>query len=372
MKENKRKKIFEYTLENDMNYIGPLNIRLLRVVGWVFILLSAIGSTMSLLHLMTKSGYHNTPEIVFSILSIFSKCAIPIFVIARFSYVLQRRDDFHKLLAFYALFIFGIAFAFLANYYYYLLNLGKAFFFQTYKETATLFKSAILSYVYKGKSLNVFVDLFLYTSFAYFMLYVPKNHFKGNKLIYFRLFALFPVLYHILMVLIKFLSIYGVFEFPVPLFPFLPTNSIITFIAFVFVVIFMKRRKRIYQKYSENDYEEFKQTKAYSWYFSKSLALIFLIFGLIDIFIFLILEIPSNAAAENPDLVTNLTNIKNSIGVGEGFSMILIIPIILLFSSTKKHKPQTVDYFMPIVAIGVIAFAIFNIVFFDIVYHIMK
>ena len=47
-KRRKRRKIDEYTLENDIRYRGPLSYRWLRIFAWLFLILSQVGMLLAL------------------------------------------------------------------------------------------------------------------------------------------------------------------------------------------------------------------------------------------------------------------------------------------------------------------------------------
>ncbi|MBQ7282039.1 MAG: hypothetical protein IJR16_04610, partial [Spirochaetales bacterium] len=181
---------------------------------------------------------------------------------------------------------------------------------------------------------------------------------------------------------LKWLSAGGVIRIPFILFPLLTVKPPMTFFVFVILTLFVKRRERrfIKQGGSYEDYQLFLQTNRNSLSFSVHATIVLFIAGLLDLILFVLLPsfqlIAAQSAAMDVMMVEGGLNSAEAlevvngidmdmavysfmsrlyaIGVGGAYSLILIAPLMLLFSYTRKRNNPVVDSLIPVVAIVLI------------------
>ncbi len=209
---------------------------------------------------------------------------------------------------------------------------------------------------------NIFIDLLLCTLFMYFMNARPKRVFTGKKILIFRAFAILPVAYEVVSLLLKGLSAAGQVRIPSWGFPLLSVKPPMTFIVFMMLAIYIKTREWRYCRHGKTheEYQEFLKTNRNAWNFSVFTAVILFVAGVIDLIIFIVMVLNQGGSAEGVNaLVESETAIKNTVAysVGFGKSLILMIfaPIVLLFNYTKIPKNKTVGMLIPVAGIALIA-----------------
>ena len=99
-KRRKRRKIDEYTLENDIKYRGPLSYLHLRMLAWAFLIIAQIGVLLSLgarfdANLGGKLGM--LPDV----LKMASDIMMPLFLMATFATILNGSKTFKSMLILY-------------------------------------------------------------------------------------------------------------------------------------------------------------------------------------------------------------------------------------------------------------------------------
>ncbi len=364
-KRRKRRKIDEYTLVNDIRYRGPLSYRWLRILAWTFLILSQVGLLLELggaldARLATKVGFLPT------ILKMGKEIMMPLFLIATFATILNGSKSFKSMLILYggAALIFYILFILFHERYIASLVM---FVMEVDRATAVELIDAVLLLILQNGylSFNIFIDLFLCTLLGFFLIYHPKKVFVGKKLIWFRLFAIIPIAYEVISFIIKLLGVFGQITVSSYLYPLLTTKPPMTFVVFVIITFFIKARAQIYKKRGKTreQYQEFLQTKANSWQFSRFLALIMIVAGILDTVIYLVLALSVAGANTSPEaaeaaeeatmfVATGLLKI----GIGGSGALVLAAPIMLLFSYTRTHKNTRIEMFIPILAIIVLIF----------------
>ena len=213
-------------------------------------------------------------------------------------------------------------------------------------------------------SLNVFIDLLMCSLLYLFLIYRPKN-IKKNGLIFYRLLVLIPIFYEIGSFVIKGLSNgLHLFTIPIEVLPLLTNKSIITFFAFLIIILFLKNKTKIYKKMggSPEQYKEYLQTKAHTFQVSVLIAIVFAICGLFDLLTTIIIPLIIIIAKvikdeQDATTVSQVFNMIQPWGLGKAISLLFISPFILLFNYKKKYSAKTknIDTFIPI---GGIAFCI--------------
>lgn len=363
-KRRKKRRLENYTQENDIKFKGPFSYRHLRIFAWVCIALAQIGILLTLTIAIGKSadpvwtaGVEPIINVFIEIFSVVSKMALPFFLFASFAVILCAKRGYKKLFVGYgaAALIFIAAFYFV--YFHYLVGGINAFVKDSVK-SMSMASSLLKSFAEEGYlALNVFIDLVLFTAFMFFLNYRPVKYFKGNKIRYFRAFAAIPLIYEITSILLKgFSAGYG-FELPIFIYPFLTTKPPMMFVVFVFLAFFIKNRERIFIKRGKThaEYKAFLKTNANSLHFSVFTSITVLVVVAIDTaLLFIIVGVLENV--EDLVQIENVLQWVYSLGIGQSWPAALTIPFIMLFSYTKTYKNTTIDLFVPI---GGAAFTVF-------------
>ena len=353
-KKKRRRKLYEINTENDIKYRGPLSYRHLRMFGWFFL---AVAQIAVILRIGSKASeaLAASSAVAIEVLSNFSYIMMPLFLLANFSMILRSHANFKRIIILYVGLTLGFAGGYLLIYEHYVVGFTNIF---VQDVTAS---REILDYIYNMatgsgmKTLNVFLDLLLCTMLYFFLIYRPKKFFQGKKIIIFRLFAILPVIYEIASMTLKFLKVSNVIAISPYAYPFLTCKPPLCFVAFIAITLFFAFRKKYFLKHGveEGQYHEFLKTNANSWQVSSVTSIIFAGCAVIDLVLLLVLAaIFYNTESGN----TGALAAANAFQIGDSMSMVVIIPLVLLFSYTKEHKNALVDILVPIAGIGLIAF----------------
>ena len=363
--------IYDRNASNDIRYRGPLSYRHLQIMGWLAI-------SFLVLHYLIELGIMidpNQPKWVLSLNSVagfVSEFALPLFLFANFAILLDRKQTFKaQLLKFGGLSLL-VVILFLLVTEHYILELGAAIAGGTADVQAQI-DGYFLSRIRTGSiSFNFFVDMFLCTLLLFFLEYTPKKVFTGKKRYIFRMFALIPIVYEAGSLVIRIMAYYEIISPPLIVYPLLTTKPPMSFALFVILVLFIKIREFRFRKRgkTKQEYIEFTKTRVNSLQFSVFSSIMILVTGVIDI-ILLIGFSAVDIVVKNKEHLEQAGNISQQAieemskvsvlgvagwGIGAHFSMIYIIPIILLFSYTRNHKNPKADIAIPI---GGILLAVF-------------
>ncbi|MBQ7243941.1 MAG: hypothetical protein IJS52_07025 [Bacilli bacterium] len=361
----KRIKWKDRMLDNDIKYGGFLSYRHLRIIAWFCL---AIAQVSVILQLEAKLAPDTvrTVETWNNVISVFASLPIPLFLLANISTILHQRGAYKGLFIRYGVLAGGMYI--LANFV--VFHFGFRTLLALDPEanwgTAAMFFGALLPALGKsGYVLNIFIDMLLIVLMFYFMNYVPNAKiFQGKRIILFRLMFILPVAYEVAGIVIKYMIGMGNFSIPSPVFFLLPSKPplvLAAFITFIFAlkiseIAFIRRHNN-----SKEAFEEHRQTKAHSLKISINLSIVFAIFATIDLILVIVLAITTAAGyiMQYPDitdaelelLVFYKLNVFEGIGVGGAIGLFIAIPLVLLFSYTKKHKNPNVDLLVPVAGI---------------------
>lgn len=368
-------------LDKDMKYHGPLSYRHLRLIGWLMLALSFVSMILGAVYTL-KVALAGDPEAVSdtysklaTIFSFLSALPLPLFLIANFAIILQSKNNYKKLLIGYGKLVLIIYLAFVAIYYHYiivlLMRLGDMNFVEAREVSIELFTDLGKQ---GGLVVNVFVDLFCCALIMFFIDYTPKTRFQGKKIIIFRLLALLPILYEVMSAV--FMGLLGMnkaiadfkFSLPPELLPLLGKKPIGMIISFVLICLFIKIREKIYIKRggTKEGYELYLKTNRDSFNLSLFMAIIFLVVAIVDIIIFAAPAI-NCLLGPHPEEAETLMDVMQSFTLGKSACLLLVIPFVLLFSYSKQHKNPKLDKLLPIIGIGLVAFALIESIFFAII-----
>ena len=363
MKQEKTKKIKlrDRLIDNDIKYRGPLSYRYLRIFGWVFLILGSIATIMKFnMRLVPESTAALTPG--FNFFNYFSDLPLPLFLIANFAAIMQKKDNMKRLLIFYggvAALLYLVANIIVIHYYHGIANAlvpGTPVNYTCYVVGHGLAGSGRSAYTF-----NIFIDLFLCSISFFFINYTPTKIFKGKWIIAFRLLVLIPIAYEISTLVIKYYMTMDLLMVPSYFFFLLPGKPPFMFFAFVVLIVLLKiievRHKK---KYGEEHFIEHSKTNAYSLRVAIRTSIVFAIMSILDLIvsvitIALILEFNGIKDITQDAVFLGLLIVQN-MGLIGGVVLMSTIPFILLFDFQKTHKNKLIDTVIPIVGVGLVVF----------------
>ena len=354
----RRKNIHLVSEENDIKFRGPLSYRHLRIAGWFFLIVSQLGT---ILGLASNIGLISVNDKVLSFLSAFSSLMMPLFLLAAFAQVLVAKNGYRRLIITYGGGVIGIYLVFLLVYEHYVLGIMKAL---TTTETAHSLGQQFIETLEENGSIaiNIFVDLLLCALVTFFINYRPTKYFQGKKILIFRAFVALPILYEIASITVKMLYSAQILVITPYILPLLTTKPPVAFVIFIIMALFVKNRERYYIKKgrTHEDYKAFLKTNVNSLHFSLSLIYTIIFAAILDLVIFLVLSliIVSKNYTEGTDLnqlvIASFTMVA-SWGFGKCITMLLLIPILILFDYKKTYKDNKLDIIIPVAGVAILA-----------------
>ncbi|MCR4912055.1 MAG: hypothetical protein K5925_06050 [Bacilli bacterium] len=362
----KRKRLIDYTAETDIKYRPPLSYRHFRIFGWLCLLIQLLFGTIA-----TGFGMANDPSFVtridaFSnVSSIFGSLMAPFFLFATFSVLFNAKDGYKKLFITYGGLSLLIIVLYYIIYYHFITGIFNAIGVEQETVDALFMLFSKLGFL----AINFFVDLFLCTLFAFFVNYVPKKMFKGKKIYIFRCFAIFPVLYEMISLVLKALASESIVTLPMALFPFLTSKPFATFFIFVILALIFKGRERHFIKHgkTKEEYRAFLNTNANIFHFGRTSAILCLIVSLIDIVLALFLSavvVVTRYGAEAPaEAINEAIKVVTGWGIGGAAPLLLFAPVLLLFNYKKTYKKPLYDTIIPVASLGFIMIVMLETIF---------
>ncbi len=351
-----RKRIHELTAENDMKYCGPLSYRYFKLFGWICIVISQMVVVMGL----RVTLVHDDPGI-FSNETLFTtitSLSLPFLLISNFAVLLNGHNRYPKLLLINGSISIGFIAFYLLLYYHYILHAVSPFFGGKLEADAGLNELLLRDESYHGYfAFNIFLDMFLCTLLLFFADYTPKKFFKGKKIYIFRAFSLIPILYEATSVIAKILATNRVINLPIATYPFLTTKPPMCFIMFMLMVLYIKRREKIFRKNGKTheEYREFCKTNTNSWQFSRYFNFIIISCSIIDFLVAIILAfVHATNAGLSFDNFDAVAEVIEQWGFGGATPMLLLVPFMLLFSYTRTHKKKIIDSIIPLAGVVLI------------------
>ncbi len=341
-------KIHEITSENDIRYRGALSYRHLRIIGWICFALGEIGMFMSIAMKINEGLPASYPAFIY-IFNFFYGLAMPCFLLANFAIILNAKDAYKKLLIRFGALTAAVFAAFFLFFGHYAMGIGTAYLggrAETLEFVDMLLQSSG-GYV----AFNFFLDLLLCTLFMFFLNYEPKKVFVGKKLTIFRLFSILPILYEALSVILKVLSSVGRIKLSIYLCPFLTTKPPVMFVVFVVLALFLKLREKKFIKNgkTKEDYAGFLGTNANSLRFSIFTAVTFVIAAIVDLILLIVISaLVTSAGGYDETQFAGVMMTVSGWGFGESLMLLILAPVVMLFSYTRIPKKQKYDIFVPV------------------------
>ena len=208
-------------------------------------------------------------------------------------------------------------------------------------------------------SFNVFVDLFLCALTMFCLNARPKRFFTGKKIILLRLIALLPIAYEVSSLWLKILAVTQRIALPFWTFPLLTVKPPITFVLFVCMAVHFRGREFRFCRHgrTHREYLDYLQSNRNSLHFSIYLAVGLLIAAVADALL-------SNAiywgvlkwiVANRGETAGISWDTFLATGLGkEDEYLLLIAPLMLLFSYNRVPRWKKLDNVIPAAAIIII------------------
>ena len=359
---------YERNAVNDIGYRGPLSYRHLLIIGWLCI-------SFKVLDILISLGINidpNQPQWVLTLGNVaefLGAFALPLFLVANFAIILDKKKTYKQQLIKFGGLSLAVILVFLIVKEHYVVGIVTAAI-GSRAEASQIVNDMLYQSAMTGSLIfNLFIDLFMCTLFMFFLEYEPQNHFQGKKIRLFRAMALLPVLYEVGALALRIIVIMTDFKPPYIVYPFLTTKPFMSFILFIFLALHIKFDEARFKKRdkSPEDFEAYTQTNDHSLRFSIFTSIMILITSLIDLVVYISSSIYltytaatasgidvnaehlTQEAMETIDQVSTLAmKVVGAWRFGEHYMMILLIPVILLFSYTRNHKNMKADTFIPI------------------------
>ena len=345
------------TAERDLRYRGPLSYRAFKILGWACIVCSQVVVLLTLESKLdpTMTAVLQSP---ISALNNAAELALPFLLLANFALILNHSEGYGGQIRKYA--ILNVLVIALSVFLFSRYAVGTvAIVTQDRAQARALLQELIRDGSGKGYvDYNIFVDLLLCTVLMYFLNHRPQKLFVGKKLIIFRCFAALPVGYEVVSIALKLASSYGDLALPLWIFPFLTVKPPITFLVFIVMAVFIKTRELRFRRNgrTHGEYLDFLKTNRNSWDFSVFTAWTLVVAGVVDLLIAIVFILADNGLAVDYESTpfAELYRHAAAMDLGESVPLLLLAPIMLLFSYTRVHKNKTFDLLIPVIGVAAI------------------
>lgn len=315
----------------------------IRSFAWFFMILSQIGTimfTMCKIYSTSKGSSSlaslDTAGMVFSF---FQFCFMPLALTANFSGILRNQESFVPALLQYGGGTLGIFIVYLFVYFRYIVKLIVRITGKTVAEACEI-SDMVLSMLFDYlRQLNFFVDLFVCTLIAFFILYRPKKFFVGKtKLRIFRMMVAIPILWSIIGYILLGLNAEGA-VLPAYIYPLIPLKPPMFLVVFVLLVAYIKLKQKFFfaKGHTEEEYKDYFLGPEFVQSFANftSLSLV-----LASVFDFGILFVRTPAMTR--------------MGFGQSCLLWVVIPIIFFYDFTKNIKNPMIGFLIPVIAVVII------------------
>ena len=355
----KRRKLHEYSAENDIRYRGPLSYQGFQILGWLCIsMLSGI--------LLLKIGIKLDPKYAAQYTSInrvltnIESGSLPFLLISNFSRILNNEEGYRTQLirnGGAALAISVVSILFFNRY-----VIGTFTQFVTDPEEVAPFLALEFNSIEKKGfiAFNLFIDLFLCTLVMFFLNVRPKRFFTGKKRYFVRAMAILPVAYEACSIYLKGQAATGKILLPFWTFPLLTVKPPMTFMVFVVLVFYIKQREWRFRRHGKKhaEYRAFLKTNRNSLQFSIFLAVVLVVAAILDFVIMVFLTASAAVEAGSAEVfagnqaeVVRMMTGAFAMGFGDAVSLLFVAPLVLLFSYTRVPKNKMLSAVIPVAAI---------------------
>ena len=368
MEKKKRTKFHEFTAENDIKYKAPLNYQHFQILGWACIVAAVAAGIITLGGKVAGEGVIKQYGTLGNVLSFISQFALPLLLMASFARILNNTDNCRKLLMINggaALGIFVVT-TFIGSRYF----IGIMEKILTPPERVVPIVSDIISVFVPGGFLafNMFVDLFLCTLMMFLLNVQPKRWFTGKKVLILRFAVIIPIAYEGFCFWLKIQAMRGKVMLPMWSYPLLTMKPPVMILLFIVMAFVVKIREYRYCKHgnTHEDYQAFMQTNRNSFHLSVRLAILMVIFAVLDLVLLVLLTYLNadsagavNAAGEMAEEASDtFVSLSLAVGIGKSWPIGLLAPFMLLFSYNKEPKNKMISMVLPAVAIVLCIFIV--------------
>lgn len=351
----------EHAIDDDISYLAPLNYRHFKLIGWLLLVVKLIIPPIKLVAKADPAAMESL-ALPLSIMELIAPLSVFFLLMANLSQLLVKKDYKKQMLS-NGVAALAIVLLFELLYHRYIVGSVDAFVAdrdQTLVVCNEIF--AMLNPV-GFVAFNVFLDLFLCTCVMFFLNYKPTKVFVGDKLKWFRCFALLPVVYELVCILLKLQANVGGFRVPISLFPFLTTKPPMMFFVVCAMVVYVTVHEKRFCKVgrTHEEHEQYLGTNRNVWQFAKFAALACLIGGLVDILIAYIaittdmngnpIDLSSFTGGARRVWFYNMINRYLNAGFGGSADLIAFAPIMLLFNYAKTYEDTTIESYIPVGAV---------------------
>ena len=355
-RHRKKQKILDRSAENDIRYRGPLSYRHFRTLAWICLALSQVVFLMRL-DQKIEPEYGAVYETPILILSVISSLALPLLLVANFAVILDGREGYVRQTLRYGILAAaagGGCCLIISRY-----LLGSLGILIQDPDEASQYLDMLLS-LFRPQgywAFNIFIDLFLCSLFMCLINCRPTRVFTGKRVLILRFLAVIPAAYEIACIVLKIMAGTGRLRLPVMVWPFLTTKPPLTFLVFIFLAFYVKRRERLFRRHdrSHEDFMQHMQTNYNSLRFSLFAARTFFFTALLDLFAVFVLPVLILVfSGQDTAGYASLTNGMINCGFGGSIELLPMIPFMLLFSYTRTYKGRLYDTLLPVFGIGLI------------------
>ena len=364
----KRRKLHEYSAENDIRYRGPLSYQGFQILGWLCItllsgiLLLKIGIKLDPMHAAQYTSINR-------VLTYIESGSLPFLLISNFSRILNNEEGYRTQLirnGGAALAISVVSILFFNRY-----VIGTFTQFVTDPEEVAPFLALEFNSIEKKGfiAFNLFIDLFLCTLVMFFLNVRPKRFFTGKKRYFVRAMAILPVAYEACSIYLKGQAATGKILLPFWTFPLLTVKPPMTFMVFVVLVLYIKQREWRFRRHGKMhaEYRAFLKTNRNSLQFSIFLAVVLVVAAILDFVIMVFLTASAAVEAGSAEVFTgNQAEVVRmmtgafAMGFGDAVSLLLVAPLVLLFSYTRIPKNKMFSAVIPVAAIVLMIIFLFE------------
>lgn len=360
LEKKQKTKFHEFTAENDMKYRGPLNYQHFQILGWACIV-AAVGAAVITLGGNVDPGVTAQFGGIGSVLSFMADLALPFLLMSSFARLLNNAEGYKKLLLINggaALAIFAASMLFGGRYF---IGILQNIVVQR-EEVVPLLTELVHAVVPGGfVAFNMFIDLFLCTLTMFFLNARPKRVFTGKWVIILRLLVILPIGIEAYCLWLKIQAIKGLITLPLWSFPLLTVKPPIMVLLFIVMAFVVKIREYRYCRHGKTheEYQAFMQTNRNAFHLSVRLCILMVVFAVIDfilaVVMMLVLAISAGELAEGMEIteefVRKYLSLSLDAGIGKSCSIVLIAPIMLLFSYNAVPKKKIISLLAPVAAI---------------------
>jgi len=340
----------------DIRYQGPLSYRIIKILGWLCVLVSTVVGLLSLTMKISpemEKGLRSLWQTLYYV----SSLALPLLVIQGISRIMRGRGEYWQQLLTYGGFACCIIAIYGIIYQSTVLRLIDTLFLEP-KMALPIIEKYIEGFGEKGFiNFNIFVDIFLCFLIFFFLTVQPKRVFTGKWVLILRFLTILPVGWVIACMILKGQGVAGKAVLPFWLFPFLTTRPLPVYLLFLFLS-FQVRKENLFSYSNISDDLITLPPRRRSFRFAVLLAVSLAAAGILDYLLQFVaakffLHAPESVAAA--DAFDWGMRAAMNIGLGgDSLALLILAPVMLLYSFTRVPKWRYTSILVPLAAIGLL------------------